>query len=68
MAINCCRYCVAPKRHPGCHSHCSEYIVEKAKHDEQKAAEDKRRRIEYGLDSQYASSVRKAHKVCRKKG
>lgn len=68
MAIKCCRYCVAPKRHPGCHDHCSEYLEEKAEHDEQKAADDKRRYIEYGLNSQYASSIHRAMKNCRKKG
>ena len=56
MAINCCRYCVAPKRHPGCHGHCAEYIVEKAAHDTQKAAEDKRRYLEYGLDHRLTRS------------
>ena len=68
MAINCCRYCVAPKRHPGCHSRCSEYIAEKAKHDEEKAAVDKKKLIEQGLSSQYASGVLKSIKNKRKKG
>ena len=57
MAIKCCQYCVAPKRHPGCHGHCDEYIKEKATHDEMKMAEDKRKRIQYGLDSQCARGV-----------
>ena len=30
--ITCCRYCVAPKRHPGCHSTCPEYIKEREEH------------------------------------
>ena len=34
--IECCRYCVAPKRHIGCHGHCPEYIGEKAKHEEKR--------------------------------
>ena len=25
MSIKCCKNCVAPKRHPGCHSTCQEY-------------------------------------------
>ena len=43
MAIKCCNGCVAPKRYPGCHSHCPEYIEAKAKHDEEKAAERKKK-------------------------
>ena len=68
MAISCCRYCVAPKRHPGCHDRCTEYLEEKAKHDAEKAEADKKRRIEYGLDSQYAKSVIRMARICRKKG
>ena len=32
--INCCKYCVAPKRHIGCHAECQEYLEEKAVFDE----------------------------------
>ena len=38
MAITCCYGCVAPKRHPGCHDHCPEYIEQKAKHDKERIA------------------------------
>lgn len=31
MGIHCCKNCVAPKRHPGCHSTCKEYRDERAK-------------------------------------
>ena len=68
MAISCCRYCVAPKRHPGCHDHCPEYIKEKAQHDVEKAEEDKRRRIEYGLNSQYMRGIQRANRIYHKKG
>lgn len=27
--ITCCRYCVAPKRHIGCHETCPEYLEQK---------------------------------------
>jgi len=27
--FECCHYCVAPKRYPGCHSTCSDYIKQK---------------------------------------
>lgn len=46
LVIKCCGDCVAPKRHPGCHSTCPDYIQEKEEHvklcesaRQQKAAE-----------------------------
>ena len=35
--IKCCQFCVAPKRHLGCHSDCPEYIEEKAQWEEERA-------------------------------
>jgi hypothetical protein len=32
----CCYECVAPKRHPGCHAHCEEYIAEKKERDKRR--------------------------------
>lgn len=42
MTIKCCLYCVAPKRHPGCHGDCPEYLQEREALDEElkKARED----------------------------
>lgn len=37
MAIKCCKNCVPPQRHPGCHSTCPDYIREKAEWEEEKA-------------------------------
>ena len=31
-----CQGCEPPKRYPGCHSHCEEYIAWKKEHDELK--------------------------------
>lgn len=31
-----CHHCVAPKRHPGCHDHCPDYIRAKAKYDQKR--------------------------------
>lgn len=42
MNIKCCKDCVAPKRHLGCHSTCSEYLTERAKMDER----NEKRRLE----------------------
>lgn len=36
MPIKCCKDCVPPKRHPGCHSQCPDYLREKAEHEEWK--------------------------------
>lgn len=37
MQTSPCKDCVAPKRYPGCHSVCKEYIGWKAERDEVKA-------------------------------
>ena len=44
-AINCCHFCVPPKRYPGCHGHCPDYAAEKAENDRLKAADAKRRKV-----------------------
>lgn len=43
--IKCCKDCVAPKRHLGCHDTCKEYKKEKAEHEaaKQKEREEKER-------------------------
>ena len=61
--IICCKSCVAPKRHPGCHGHCPEYLAEKAEYEAKKAEIDKRKSIKKGLDAQTASAVYRAKKI-----
>lgn len=61
--IKCCKGCVAPKRHPGCHGHCSEYREEKAEYDAKKAEIDRMKSIKSGLDSQAIASVTRARKI-----
>ena len=68
MAIYSCKGCVAPKRYPGCHGHCPEYLAEKAKHDADRVEENRRRQIEYGIISQLRSGVRRANMINHKKG
>lgn len=63
MAIKCCKGCVAPKRHPGCHGHCPEYIAEKEQYDKEKAVADQKRSIEDGLTAQILTGVNKANKA-----
>ena len=68
MGIYSCKGCVAPKRYPGCHVHCPDYLAEKAKHDTEKAEIEKRKYIEYGLDCQCARGFYRAMKIRHKKG
>ena len=35
--FECCRYCVAPKRYPGCSGKCPEYAAARARYDKDKA-------------------------------
>lgn len=37
--IICCKECIPPKRHTGCHQHCEEYIEQKVKLEKEKQAE-----------------------------
>lgn len=43
MRYNSCEGCVAPKRHPGCHSTCPDHIIDKAFHEAEKAEERRKR-------------------------
>lgn len=36
IGIHCCKDCVPPKRHSGCHATCKEYLDEKAQFEEDK--------------------------------
>lgn len=61
--IDCCRGCIAPKRHPGCHGSCPEYIKERAAYDAKKTAYDRQREIEYGLTAQALRRSERAKKA-----
>ena len=65
--ICCCRYCQTPKRHPGCHGACEEYITERAEYDRLKAIYDRERDINIGIVQQRGDSVYKALKNRRNK-
>lgn len=62
MAIKCCKGCVAPKRHPGCHDHCPEYKDEKTEHERLKAIHDQQREITNAI---YADRSKKVYKAMR---
>lgn len=36
MAIKCCKGCVPPKRHSGCHAKCEQYLKEKEQWEKDK--------------------------------
>ena len=68
MAIYSCMGCVAPKRHPGCHGHCPEYLAQKANHDKLKDEMEKAKNIERGLYAHYARVAYRVNKARHKKG
>ena len=60
--IMCCKECVAPKRHPGCHGTCEEYLAEKARYEILKADYNQQKKIYSDIYSQRANRVEKALK------
>lgn len=60
--ITCCKDCVAPKRHVGCHADCQEYIDEKKKHDEKKAEIDRKRHTNNAIDDHCIGTIIKQMK------
>ena len=67
MAIKCCNGCVPPKRHPGCHGHCPEYLAEKAEYDRLKAAYDEKQKIDSAIYSNRSVKVNNAMRRRRNK-
>ena len=62
MKIKCCKDCVAPKRHPGCHGVCPEYLYEKALWEEEKKVIREEHRRFSELYEQRSEGVRKTLK------
>ena len=62
MAFNSCKGCVAPKRHPGCHGICEDYIRDKAEYDALMETVKKKQEISHGITSQRTASVTRAMK------
>ena len=60
MAIQCCKDCVAPKRYPGCHGKCQEYIEEKAQYDHLKGEYKKKADITHAIQRDRGVKVYKA--------
>lgn len=64
--IECCRDCAPPKRRPGCHGSCPEYIMERAALDERNATENLQRQTKQNLYAQRDAAVKKAARKRRK--
>lgn len=70
MVIHCCKGCVAPKRYPGCHDHCPEYLEEKAAYEAKKSVLDKEKAVTNAILYQRGKAVyramkgKKSHKCC----
>ena len=58
--IQCCKNCVAPKRHTACWGHCPEYLAEKEKHDALKEQEQNWRKVQNDIYNQRAIRISKA--------
>lgn len=63
--IYCCKECVAPKRYPGCHGVCQEYLGQKAIYDKRKAELDEERRISQAIYGERGKKVYNALKGYR---
>lgn len=53
VGIKCCKDCVPPRRHIGCHATCLQYTLERARMDAAREAREK--------DSKYDRTVIEAH-------
>lgn len=64
MGIDCCRFCVPPRRTPTCKfdGTCDRYMKAKAEHDRK----DRKRSIAGGLTAQVLRRVRRAEKARNK--
>jgi hypothetical protein len=68
MTIYSCKGCVPPKRYPGCHGECANYLAEKANYDALKAKDNEKKAVEQGIYRQRSDKVYQAIKNRRKKG
>ena len=58
--IQCCKNCVAPKRHTACWGHCPDYLAEKEQHDALKEQEQNWRKVQNDIYNQRAIRISKA--------
>lgn len=60
-----CKGCEAPKRYPGCHGSCPDYLAERAEYDRLKAIHDREREVNTGINNSRYDNVYKALKYRR---
>ena len=63
--IQCCKHCVAPRRHIGCHGHCDEYITERKELDDTMAVHKDHN---YDADAYLLDKARRLSNENRKAG
>lgn len=64
--VRVCMNCVPPKRYPGCHASCPEYLAEKEEYDRLKAIDYQKRYTRGLLVDQRLRAVNRANKMRRK--
>ena len=62
MSFKSCKYCEPPKRRPGCHAHCPEYLEESAEYRNKKSIADKERDIQQGIIQQRNEAAYRAYR------
>lgn len=65
MLFECCKNCVAPKRHPGCQDHCIDGMLEKAFSN---VLREERRQESIILGGAYEQQQRQVRSALRKHG
>ena len=60
-----CKGCIAPKRYPGCHGSCPDYLAERAEYDRLKAIHDREQEVTTGINNSHYDKVYKALKYRR---
>ena len=59
MPIRCCKNCVPPERHSGCHSKCVKYIKEKEEWEKGKERERKEKKCRSAIHEIHDDMFRK---------
>ena len=65
--IECCKNCIAPKRHLGCHAECPEYIGEKAAYEEKRKKAFQKKEMESAVKGvQWNGKVKHERRIGKK--
>lgn len=65
--ITSCKNCVPPKRYPGCHGTCPEYLAQKAEYDKLKEIHNREQQTKIGIYIDRNTKVYKAMQHRRNK-